>query len=87
MNWLRRFANQPTKHWAEFKLGLGIFALAALLILAGARYWMWLQIPGVVLLALAVLIAGRAYLGLLLYRLTSHMPRPKPPGDGADKDK
>jgi NhaP-type Na+/H+ or K+/H+ antiporter len=86
MNWLQKLANQPDKRWAEFKLGLGIFVLGVILVLAGARWWIWLQIPGVLCLLVGSVIAAKGYLGILFYRLTSHFKNVKPPAE-FDKDK
>ena len=85
-NWLRALASQPTQRWAEFKLGLGIFVCGVLLILAGARWWVWLQIPGLGCLLVGGLLAAKAYLGILIYRLTLNLKKVKPPAE-FDKDK
>ncbi|KXI30158.1 hypothetical protein [Paraglaciecola hydrolytica] len=86
MKWLQNFANQTDKRWAEFKFGLGIFVIGALLILAGARWWMYLQIPAVILLLIGGGYAAKGYFGILLYRLTSNFQKAKPPAE-FDKDK
>lgn len=84
--WFQQYANQTDKRWAEFKLGLGIFVCGVLFILAGARWWVWLQIPGLGCLLIGALIAAKGYLGILLYRLFFSVRRVKPPG-GYGKDK
>ena len=86
MHWLLKFANQTDKRWAEFKLGLGIFVIGALLILAGARWWMYLQIPAILILFVGFLLAAKGYFGILIYRLTSHVKIAKLPAE-FDKDK
>ncbi|WP_340677203.1 hypothetical protein [Paraglaciecola sp.] len=86
MNWLQKLANQPDKRWAEFKLGLGIFVVGVMLILAGARWWIWLQIPALLFLLVGSLIAAKGYLGILVYRLTINFKKVKPPAQ-FDKDK
>jgi hypothetical protein len=87
LNYLQRLANEPTKRWAEFKLGLGIFVLGVMAILAGAKYWIWLQIPGLLLLVIGSVIAGKGYLGILIFRLSYSFKGTKPPASLFDKDK
>lgn len=87
MNWLQRLASDPTQRWTEFKLGLGIFVVGAIAILAGAKYWIWLQVPGVLLIALGGIIAAKGYAGILLFRLSSSFNKSKPPASLFDKDK
>ncbi|MGJ8679791.1 hypothetical protein [Paraglaciecola sp.] len=82
-NWLNRLADNPNKSWARFKLGLGIFCVGAVLILLGARYWFWLQIPGLLLIAIGIIPAIIGYLGILAHRMTAGF---KPPPSSFDKD-
>lgn len=90
---MQRLANDPTKSWAYFKRGLGIFGLGAVVILIGAKFAPIIQIPGLVLLAVGSLYAIRGYLGILAHRMTASF---KPPpsslklnslSDDSDKDK
>lgn len=84
INWLQRLANDPSKSWAFFKRGLGIFCLGVVAILIGAKYAPIIQIPGLVLLAIGSLYSGRGYLGILAHRMTASF---KPPPSEFDKDK
>ncbi|WP_158972669.1 hypothetical protein [Paraglaciecola sp. L3A3] len=83
-NWLQRLANNPNKSWSRFKLGLGIFCLGALLILLGAKYWFWLQVPGLILITIGLVPAIIGYLGILAHRMTAGF---KKPPTSFDKDK
>ncbi|MDP5029857.1 MAG: hypothetical protein NWQ54_08830 [Paraglaciecola sp.] len=87
MNWLHRFANDTPRRWTEFKLGLGIFTAGAILILVGAQDWIWLQVPGLLLLVVGGLVAARGYLGILVFRLTGSFNKAKPPASLFDTDK
>lgn len=88
INWLQRLANNPNKSWARFKLGLGIFCMGAVLILIGAKgdakYWFWLQVPGLILIAVGLVPAIIGYLGILAHRMTAGFKRPP---SSFDKDK
>jgi hypothetical protein len=90
---LQRLANDPTKSWAFFQRGLGIFCLGAVVVLVGAKFAPIIQIPGLVLLAVGSLYSIRGYLGILAHRMTASF---KPPpsslklnslSDDSDKDK
>lgn len=70
-----KLGSDPHKNWSNFKLGLMLFALGALLILTGAKSWMYFQIPGIVLLAIGLLISLRAWLGLLANRFSQTLNR------------
>lgn len=83
-NWLQRLANDPNKSWGRFKLGLGIFCVGAILILIGAKYWFWLQIPGLIILAVGLVPAIIGYLGILAHRMMAGFKRPP---SSFDKDK
>jgi hypothetical protein len=83
-NWLQRLANDPNKSWDRFKLGLGIFCVGAILILIGAKYLFWLQIPGLILIAVGLVPAIYGYLGILAHRMTAGFKRPP---SSFDKDK
>lgn len=67
---LTRLGKDPQKSWADFKIGLGIFVLAVILILAGARYYYWLQIPGLVCLVIALYYAAKGYAGICAHRFS-----------------
>ena len=84
INWLQRLANDPSKSWAFFKRGLGIFCLGAIAVLIGAKFAPIIQIPGLVLLVVGSLYSVRGYLGILAHRLTASF---KPPPSGLDKGK
>lgn len=83
-NWLQRLANDPHQSWTKFKRGLGLFCIGAVLILLGAKYFIWLQIPGLFFLAIGLIFAIVGYVGILAHRLTAGF---KPPPDFFDKDK
>jgi hypothetical protein len=63
---------------------LGIFCIGVVLILAGAKYSPFLQIPGLVILAIGSLYSIKGYLGILAFRMTASF---KPPPSEFDKDK
>ncbi len=83
-NWLQRLGSNPEKSWSRFKLGLVIFSAGAALILLGARYWVWLQVIGLLFLIAGTIPAAVGYAGILAYRLTAGF---KPPPASFDKDK
>ena len=83
-NLIYKLGQNPTKSWAEFKLGLFVFAIGTVLIFAGARYWMWFQLPGALLLAVGFFIAGKGYLGIFANRFAQTLNRLEPPS-GQDK--
>jgi hypothetical protein len=87
MNWFRRQINHPQQRWAEFKLGLVVFASGALLILLGSHYWLWLQLPGLLGITMGAVIAAKGYLGMLLYRLSVAVKPHHSRKNGGDKDK
>lgn len=74
MPWLRRLITRlfsdPQKSWQRFKLAVGLFLLAVILIFAGATSSPLLQILGLVILASAIVLAAWGYIGILFYRLT-----------------
>lgn len=57
------------KHWLNFKKGLLLFIAGAVLVFAGYRWQVLLQIPGLILLTTGVLFAGAGYAGILRFRL------------------
>ena len=79
-----KLGQNPTKSWAEFKLGLFVFVVGVVLIFAGARFWIWLQIPAILLLAAGFLIAGKGYIGIFSNRFAQTLNRLSPP-DEPDK--
>jgi hypothetical protein len=81
---LQRLANDPSKSWAFFKRGLGIFCLGVIAVLIGAKFAPIIQIPGLVLLVVGSLYSIRGYLGILAYRIIASF---KPPPSPFDKDK
>ncbi len=83
-SWLARLANDPIKSWQRFKLGLIVFCVGAALILLGAQFWVWLQVVGLILLAIGIVPAAWGYAGMLAHRLLSGF---KPPPSSFDKDK
>jgi hypothetical protein len=87
MNWLRRQINNPQQRWAEFKLGLVIFAAGALLIILGSHYWIWFQLPGIFCLTIGMVVAAKGYLGMLLFRLTVAIKPHLARKNDSDKDK
>ena len=75
MLWLRRLIHRlfsdPQKSWQRFKLAVGLFLLAVILIFGGATTSSpLLQMLGLVVLASAIVLAAWGYIGILLYRLT-----------------
>lgn len=75
-NWFKRLADNPNQSWRRFTLGLGIFGVGAVLILLGAQYWFWLQIPGLLLLVIGLIPAAIGYFGILAHRMTAGFKRP-----------
>lgn len=73
MKWLKnrwkRLQSRPDLSWRRFKLGVLLFAVSVMLVYAGAHYWIWLQVIGLVLLAFALSFAISGYVGILAYRL------------------
>ena len=78
-NLLNRLARQPMLSWQRFKRGLILFGLGVALILSGAKWWVWLQLPGILMLGAGIAFAAWGYAGLLAYRLTQAFNRPAPP--------
>lgn len=61
--------NKLAVHWQHFKRGLLLFIIGALLIMAGYRWQPLIQVPGLILLVLAVFYAAIGYAGILRIRL------------------
>ncbi|GAA0854986.1 hypothetical protein [Aliiglaciecola litoralis] len=79
-----RWGSNPHKSWADFKIGLGIFVLGVVLIYVGLQFWIFLQIPAVILLAVGFLIAAKGYLGIFANRFSQTLNRL---GGAAERDK
>ena len=79
-----RLGSNPQKSWADFKIGLIVFVLGTALIFAGAAYWIWLQIPGIIVLAVGFLFAAKGYLGIFANRFSQTLNQL---GGAASKDK
>lgn len=73
-----RLGQDPAASWGKFKIGLILFVLAAGLILAGSQYWVLLQIPGLMLLPVAVFYAASGYLGIFANRFAQTLNQVKP---------
>lgn len=71
-------SQSPEKSWKRFKLATGLFVVAIVLIFAGAQSYVLLQIPGLVLLVIALFLAIWGYLGILSYRLSGFGNKWKP---------
>lgn len=74
MLWLRKLINKlssdPQQSWRRFKLAVGLFLLAVVLIFGGTISSPLLHIPGLIVLAIAIILAAWGYTGILVYRLT-----------------
>ena len=84
INRLQRLANDPSRSWAFFKRGLGVFCSGAVVVLIGAKSAPIIQMPGLVLLAVGSAYSIRGYLGILLHRMINSF---KVPPSQFDKDK
>ncbi|MCG7537774.1 hypothetical protein [Pseudoalteromonas sp. OOF1S-7] len=65
-----RLGSHPKRSLRFFLCGLALFALSATLIVLGYFYQAWLQLPGLLLLALALGVAGYGYLGIFANRFS-----------------
>ncbi|MFA3790961.1 hypothetical protein AB6T38_07570 [Aliiglaciecola sp. SL4] len=74
-NWLYKMGSDPHKSWADFKIGLTIFIAGVIAIFAGLKLWIWLQIPGVLMLALGLIFAAKGYLGIFANRFSQTLNR------------
>lgn len=77
---LTRLGNDPHKSWADFKIGLGVFILGVVLILAGAQYWVWLQLPGLLALVIGFGYAAKGYIGIFSHRFSQTLSQLKDRG-------
>ena len=66
---LLRFGSTPKQSVRWFVSGLFCFVLGVVLIYLGPALHIWLQLLGLILVALALLLAGRGYIGILANRL------------------
>ncbi|MFT4993585.1 MAG: hypothetical protein ACI965_000605 [Paraglaciecola sp.] len=82
--WLEKLAANPNKSWANFKLGLGVFVIGVVLILAGRQSYYWLQIPGLMCITIGLVFAAKGYVGIFVYRMKNAFKQAKAPFD-ADK--
>lgn len=80
-NLMHKLGNDPVKSWADFRIGFVIFVVGVALIYAGAAFWMWLQIPAIILLAVGFFFALKGYLGIIANRFSQTLNRLKPPDD------
>lgn len=74
-NLIFKLGSDPHKSWSDFRLGLGIFVVGVALLYVGAVYWIWLQIPGIAILALGFAIAAKGYLGIFANRFAQTLNR------------
>ncbi|WP_046007064.1 hypothetical protein [Pseudoalteromonas rubra] len=65
-----RLGSHPKRSLRFFLCGLALFALSAALIALGYFYQAWLQLPGLVMLVLALGVAGYGYLGIFANRFS-----------------
>ncbi|MEH6713268.1 hypothetical protein [Paraglaciecola polaris] len=68
---LAKLAADPQKSWGRFKYGLGFFVIGAALVLLGSKSLVWLQVPGLIALAIGCIFALYGYIGILAYRMKS----------------
>lgn len=80
MAWLKAqwqsLQNRPDVSWQRFKRGVMFFVASVLLLFAGAHYWIWLQILGLICLVIGLGYAAIGYIGILAYRLTLLKQKP-----------
>lgn len=75
-----RLGNNPHISWARFKKGLGLFVTGVVLLYAGAAFWIWLQIPATIILALGFVVAAYGYLGIFANRFAQTLNNMNPRG-------
>lgn len=83
-NLLYKLGSDPVKSWADFKIGFVVFVLGVALVYAGAAFWVWLQIPGIICLVIGGLFALKGYVGIFANRFSQTLNRLTPP-DERDK--
>lgn len=74
-NRIFRLGSEPQKSWGQFRLGLVVFAAGAAFILFGPALHVWLQIPGLILVAVGFIWAGKGYLGIFANRFAQSLNR------------
>ena len=77
---ISKLAQSPEQSWKRFKVGVILFAASVALILVGSYGYALLQVPGLILLIIALFFSARGYLGILCYRLSNFKPPKAPPG-------
>ena len=65
-----RLGSEPKHSLKRFFIGLGLFTLAVALILAGYAYQPLLQVPGLLILVVAIFFAAWGYLGIFANRFS-----------------
>ncbi|QPB81769.1 hypothetical protein CWC22_001600 [Pseudoalteromonas rubra] len=65
-----RLGSHPKRSLRFFLYGLALFALSVVLIALGYVYQAWLQLPGLIILAIALGVAGYGYLGIFANRFS-----------------
>jgi hypothetical protein len=83
-SWLSKLVTDINKSWAYFKVGLGIFAIGVVLILVGRQSLYWIQIPGLLCIAIGSVFAAKGYVGIFAHRMKNAFKQAKVPSD-ADK--
>lgn len=66
---LEKVAQDPQKSWQRFKIAVLLFIIAVGLIIAGAKTYHLLQVPGLLILGAALFFAAWGYFGILGHRL------------------
>ncbi|GAA6183907.1 MULTISPECIES: hypothetical protein [Aliiglaciecola] len=85
-NWLYKMGSNPHKSWADFKIGLTVFIAGVICIFGGLKLWIWLQIPGVLLLALGLIFAAKGYLGIFANRFSQTLSQFEKASDKAKRN-
>lgn len=74
-----RLGSEPKRSLKRFLIGLGLFTLAVAFIALGYFYQPWWQIPGLLLLAVALFFAIWGYLGIFANRFAQVIAATHPP--------
>ncbi len=80
-----QLGSTPHLSWARFKKGLGLFVAGVVLLYAGAAYWIWLQIPAIVVLTIGFGLAAYGYLGIFANRFAQTLNNMNLHGDRGRK--
>ena len=75
-----RLGSEPHLSWARFKKGLGLFVCGVVLLYAGAAFWIWLQIPALIILTIGFVLAAYGYLGIFANRFAQTLNNLNPRG-------